>query len=61
MFSKSKRPHVQLITLSKTASKAQISLSQAESTHHSTQKEPSRFLKKENSSKNLKITPTSSS
>jgi len=60
MFSKSKKAPVQLITLSKTASKAHISLSQAEQSNHSSQKEGSKALKKDNSSRNLKLMSTNS-
>jgi len=50
MFSKSK----------KAPSKAHISLSQAEQSNHSSQKEGSKVLKKDNSSRNLKLMSTNS-
>ncbi len=60
MFSKSKKPTVQLISLTKTASKAHISLSQAEHYNHSSHKE-SKGLKKDNSSKQFKLISSASS
>ena len=55
MFSKSKKAPLQLISLAKTASKAHISLCQTDHSHHSSHKEHSKTLKKDPSSKNLKI------
>lgn len=61
MFSKSKKTPVQLISLTKTASKAHISLCHTEQSHHSSQKEHSKALKKDNSSRNLKLLSSGSS
>jgi len=60
MFSKSKKAPVPIITLSKTASKAHISLCQAEQSNHSSQKEGVKVLKKDSSSRNLKLMSTNS-
>lgn len=60
MFSKHKKP-LQVIALSKTASKANICLSQGEPSHHSSIKDHSKIMRKEISSKNLKLGTSSSS
>ena len=60
MFSKNKKSSLQLVSLSKTVSRAHICLSQHNEGHlHSSQN--SKILRKENSSKNLKLGSTSSS
>lgn len=61
MFSKHKKPQLQVIALSKTISKANICLSQGDPSHHSSSKEPSKILRKDMSSKNLKLGPSCSS
>jgi hypothetical protein len=57
MFSK-KKSQVQLVTLCRTASKGQITLGSHDSLHHSSQH--SKVLRKESSSKHLKLGSTSS-
>lgn len=61
MFSKHKKPQLQVIALSKTISKANICLSQGDPSHHSSSKEPSKILRKDMSSKNLKLGSSCSS
>ena len=57
MFSKNKKSQLQLVTLSKTVSRANICLSHGEGIHHSSQHNSnSKGLRKEASSKNLKLT-----
>lgn len=59
MFSKNKKSQLQIVSLSKTVSKTHICLSQQnENMHHSSQN--SKILRKENSSKNLKLGSSSS-
>jgi alpha-acetolactate decarboxylase len=59
MFSKTKKTPLQVISLSKTVSRANICLSHGDS-HHSTTKDYSKILRKESSSKNLKLGISSS-
>lgn len=59
-FSKNKKSQINFINLSKPTSKIQINGMSTDHFHHSNQKDNVKTLRKENSSKNLKLTTSTS-
>lgn len=59
-FSKNKKSPINFINLSKQTSKIQINGMSSDHIHHSSQKDSAKTLRKESSSKNLKLTTSTS-